>query len=330
MAAEVFFLAKRPVGIPTTDCFESRVENLGAPGPGEALVEIRYISIDPALRPRMNAESAYAGALELGEPIPSAALGIVLECDDPDFPKGTAVFGRFGWRTRVLAPTSSLRKIAPERAPFPKWLSVLGLSSFTAWYGITRIARPVKGETLVVTGAAGATGSMAGQIGRILGAKVVGIAGGDEKCRRMVEDFRFDGCVNYRTPDFQRHLSEACPDGVDVAFENVGGDIMKSVFERMREDGRMVICGLISEYNGEFNPGPNFWPFVYKSLRVEGFRASKHWALVPQFIEEALGWYDEGKLDQPEFITRGFSNAPQAFIDMLSGKNIGKSMVEVG
>lgn len=324
-------LAARPEGTPSAADFRLIEAPMPELAEGEILIRVMYLSLDPALRPRMNAVSAYAGAVGVGEVIPASGLGVVVASRSPLFAPGDHVFGMVGWQTHATLPAAEARRIDPDRAPLRQWLSLLGLSSFTAWIGLEKIGRPQPGETVVVSAAAGATGAIVGQIAKIAGARAVGIAGGPEKCRHVVNAYGFDACVDYRSPDFLAQLDGACPDGVDVDFENVGGDILKAVFDRMNVAGRVILCGLVSEYNSPtgFQPGPSLWPAVYKSLRIEGFRASRHWHRMPEFINQALLWSAEGRLRHEETIAEGLETAPQAFVDMLSGRHFGKAMVRV-
>lgn len=323
-------LKRRPDGLPSGTDFEITNQPIAAPEPGEILVRTLYISVDPALRPRMNAVSAYAGALTIGDVIPASGLGIVIASRDDRFRAGDHVFGFLGWQSHAVIHASELRHIDPSRAPLPKWLSLLGLSSFTAYIGMTGLGRPKPGETVVVSAAAGGTGAMAGQFARIKGARVVGIAGGPEKCRHVVDNLGFHQCVDHRAPEFDALLDVACPDGIDVDYENVGGRILDAVYERMNIGGRIVICGLASEYgNDGWAAGPSLWPTVYKSLRIEGFRASRYFDRIPEFVEQALLWADEGRLTHSEHIYHGLDAAPSAFINMLQGRNLGKTMVQL-
>lgn len=324
-------LTARPDGTPKASDFSITEAPMPVPAEGEVLIRVLYLSLDPALRPRMNAVSAYAGAVPLGEVVPSSGLGVVIASRSPQFAPGDHVFGMVGWQTHATLPATEARRIDPDRAPLPKWLSLLGLSSFTAWIGLEEIGRPQPGETVVVSAAAGATGAIVGQLAKIAGARAVGIAGGPDKCRHVVEAYGFDACVDYRAPDFLGQLDAACPNGVDVDFENVGGDILKAVFDRMNVAGRVILCGLVSEYNNPagFQPGPSLWPAVYKSLRIEGFRASRHWHRVPEFVDQALVWAAEGRLRHEETIAEGLEATPQAFVDMLSGRHFGKAMVQI-
>jgi NADPH-dependent curcumin reductase CurA len=324
-------LAARPIGAPRVSDFEMGTKPVREIAAGEILVRNLLLSVDPALRPRMNETSAYAGAIAIGEPIPSPAIGVVVQSKSPRFREGQHVFGMFGWRSHAIARAEDVRTIDPSRAPLSKWMSLLGLSAFAAYVGICIIARPVAGETVAISAAAGATGAIAGQLARIAGARAVGIAGGTDKCRQVVERFGFDACADYRACDFEAQLDNACPAGIDVDFENVGGRVFDAVFARMNIGGRVAICGLVSEYGDAqgFGRGPSLWPAVYKSLRIEGFRASRYFDRVPEFIEKALDWSHAGRLVHHEHITEGIANAPAAFVEMLAGKHFGKAMVAV-
>lgn len=323
-------LVHRPDGVPTAACFAVVEAPLPVPAPGEVLVEVLYLSLDPALRPRMNAVSDYAGAVPLDAVVPSPGLGVVRESRSPLLKAGDHVSGFLGWRSHAALPADTLRRIDPARAPLPKWLSLLGLSSFTAWVGLTEIGRPQPGETVVVSAASGATGSVVGQIAKILGARAVGIAGGEAKCRHVVDVLGFDACLDYRTRDLGARLDTACPDGIDVDFENVGGDVLRAVFARMNPFGRVVVCGLVSEYSqAAWRDGPSLWPTVYKALRIEGFRASRYFDRLPEFVDQALDWAGQGRLVHAEHITDGIETTPQAFVDMLAGRHLGKAMVRL-
>lgn len=323
-------LKRRPVDSPVADDFETVAAAMPRPQEDEILVRLLYLSVDPALRPRMNAVSAYAGPVPIGGLIPSSAIGVVVGSRSPKFEAGDYVFGFFGWQLYAVAKAEGVRRIDPALAPLPKWMSLLGLSSFTAYIGLTELGRPRPGETVVVSAASGATGSIAGQLARIAGARAVGIAGGAEKCRYVVDELGFDACVDYRAPDFEARLDAACPQGVDVDFENVGGTIFQKVFDRMNHSGRVVLCGLVSEYSQKSWPaGPNLWPTIYKALRIEGFRASTYFDRIPEFVVKAVAWSKEGRLKHSEHVVEGIDNAPAAFVSLLEGSHFGKVMVKV-
>lgn len=323
-------LKRRPVGSPVPEDFELVPTPVRGPAEDEIQVQVLYLSIDPALRPRMNAVSAYAGAVEIGSVIPSSAIGVVIESQSPEFVPGDYVFGFLGWQSYAVVPAKTARRVDPALASLPKWMSLLGLSSFTAYIGMTEIGKPRPGETVVVSAAAGATGSIAGQLARIAGARAVGIAGGAGKCRYVAEELGFDACVDYRAPDFAARLDAACPNGIDVNFENVGGAILQAAFDRMNQSGRIILCGLVSEYSQTDLPaGPNLWPAIYKSLRIEGFLASTYFHRIPEFVGKAVAWSREGRLSHHEHIVEGIENAPGAFVSMLEGAHFGKMMIKV-
>lgn len=296
---------------------------------GEVLVRNLYLSVDPALRPRMDPVSPYGGALALDELVPSSAIGVVLASRSSACPVGTHVYGFFGWQLLCVANGATLRHIDPARAPLPKWMSVLGLSAFTAYIGLREFGQPLAGETVVVSAASGATGAIAGQLARIAGARAVGIAGGARKNHYVTGTLGFDACVDYKAPDFAALLGDACPDGIDVDFENVGGAVLGAILPRMNEHGRVIVCGLVAEYGQSGAVGPNLWPTVYNSLRIQGFRASHYFEYLPEFIERALAWHAQGRLVHSEFITHGIAQAPATFISMLAGEHLGKAMVNL-
>jgi NADPH-dependent curcumin reductase len=310
--------------------FEFVRTGMPQPGPDEILVQLAYLGMEPAARPRMNAGSPYSKPIEIGGVISSTGVGVVVATRSPQYQPGDHVFVHSGWQRYFLVRADEARRIDAGLAPLPKWLSLLGLSSFTAYVGMTELARPQTGETVVVSAASGATGAVAGQIARIMGARAVGIAGGSEKCRQ-VEALGFDACIDYRQSDFELRLDAACPDGIDVDYENVGGDILHAVFQRMNRYGRVILCGLVAEYNDlqSMPPGPNLWRAVYNALRIEGFLASRYYDRVPEFIEKALHWSSEGRLTHSEHIVHGLANVPSAFLDLLAGRHIGKVMVEL-
>ena len=322
-------LARRPDGAVQAADFALRPAPMPAPADGEVLVQVLYLSLDPALRPRMEAVSAYGGPVGLGELIPSPAIGMVILSRSAQYGYGDHVFGFFGWQHYCALPASSLRRIFPELAPLPKWMSVLGLSAFTAYIGLREFGRPAAGETVVISAAAGATGAIAGQLARIAGARAVGIAGGAHKCRHVVEVLGFDACVDYRAADFPARLDAACPQGIDVDFENAGGAVLRAVLPRMNERGRIVLCGLVAEYGKPGQAGPDLWPAVVNSLSIHGLRGSSYFPRIPEFVTHALRWMAQGRLQHTEHIADGIDSAPAAFCAMLEGRHLGKAMVRL-
>jgi NADPH-dependent curcumin reductase CurA len=290
---------------------------------------MQFLGLEPAARPRMNADSKYSRTIDIGGVIPSTGIGQIVDSECEGYDVGAWVFVHSGWQRYFTVKASEARVIDLARAPPPKWLSVLGMSSFTAYIGIKELARPNPGETVVVSAASGATGAVAGQIARIMGARAVGIAGGAEKCRHA-ESLGFEACIDHREPAFSAHLDAACPDGIDVDFENVGGALLDAVVPRMNRFGRVILCGLVSEYNLAAAPrGPNLWPAVYNSLRIEGFLASRYFSRIPEFIDTALQWSQAGMLRHAEHVVHGMENVPAAFADLMNGRHIGKVIVEL-
>jgi NADPH-dependent curcumin reductase CurA len=323
-------LKRRPAGAPVPADFELVQTDLPQLQPDEVLVQLAYLGLEPAARPRMNAASPYSTPIEIGGIVSSTGVGVVVTSRSPQHRPGDHVFVHSGWQQYCVVRAGEVRRIDPSLAPLPKWLSLLGLSSFTAYIGMTELARPKPGETVVVSAASGATGAIAGQIAKIIGARAVGIAGGAEKCLHA-EALGFDACVDYRRPDFAEQLDAACPNGIDVDYENVGGEILRIVFQRMNRFGRVILCGLVAEYNDLDNPplGPNLWRAVYNGLRIEGFLASRYYDRIPEFVERALRWSSEGRLKQSEHIVRGMENVPAAFLDLMAGRHLGKVIVQL-
>lgn len=329
MLNQQIVLRRRPDGVPVQEDFASVEAPVPALAAGEILVRVEYLGLEPAARPRMNAQTKYSRPVAIGGVIPSTGIGLVVGSRSEEFREGDPVFVHSGWQRYFAVSASEARMIDPARAPLPKWLSLLGLSSFTAYIGITELARPQPGETVVVSAASGATGAVAGQIARIMGARAVGIAGGAQKCRHA-ESLGFAECVDYREPAFTAQLDAACPRGIDVDFENVGGALLDAVWPRMNRFGRVILCGLVSEYNLKAAPrGPNLWPAVYNSLTIQGFLASRYFSRIPEFVDAALQWSQAGTLRHAEHLVQGMENVPGAFLDLLSGRHIGKVIVKL-
>ena len=322
-------LARHPYELPDCHDFAFADEPLAPLVDGQVRVKLSMLGLEPSARPRMNAASPYSQPIGIGGVISGTGVGEIVESKCASLQIGEAVFVHSGWQSYFTCPAEEARRIDLDRAPMPQWLSLLGLSAFTAYIGITELARPQPGETVVVSAAAGATGAVAGQIARIWGARAVGIAGGESKCRH-VESLGFDACVDYKGDDFVGRLSAACPNGIDVDYENVGGAVLDAIFPRMNRYGRVILCGLVSEYSmAKVPPGPNLWRAVYNALRIEGFLASRYWHRLPEFVEQALAWSGEGRLRQVEHIVDGFENTPFAFRELLMGKHFGKFMVRI-
>jgi len=323
-------LKRRPQGEPKQEDFELVENELSEPGPGEVLVRSLLLSVDPYQRGRMSEARSYAKALELGETIISQTVGEVLESNHPRFTPGDVVVGQLGWTEYAVVPAHQLRRV-PDGVPPAAALHVLGTTGLTAYFGLLDVGRPKPGDTVVVSGAAGAVGQLVGQIAKLMSCRTVGIAGGPEKAKDLADLYRYDVGIDYKGQDVDAALKEACPDGVDVYFDNVGGQITDLVLLRLALHARVVICGQISQYN---NQQPELGPrnlgllIVYRA-RMEGF-------LIPDYahrFEEALTrlgrWLAEGKLTHREHVTEGIENAPRAFIGMLRGENRGKTLVRV-
>jgi hypothetical protein len=323
-------LRRRPVGAPVAEDFEVVETPVPAPGPGEVLVRARWLSLDPYMRGRMSEARSYAKPVDLGGVMEGQTAGEVVASNAPDFAPGDTVLGGFGWqRFSVVAP-QRLFRIDPKEAPLSASLGVLGMPGLTAWVGLEDIGQPKAGETVVVSAASGAVGQVAGQIAKIRGCTVVGVAGGERKCRYVTEELGFDACIDHRG-DLRAQFDRHCPSGIDVYWENVGGDVQREVFPRLNDFGRMVMCGMIAEYNDTaLRPGPNLMATVRKRLRIQGFIVSDTgWPRYPQFRTAMLGWMADGRMSWREDVVEGLARAPEAFIGLLKGENFGKLVVRV-
>jgi NADPH-dependent curcumin reductase CurA len=349
-----FLLVKRPVEMFTDDCFELVEEPVPEPGDGEAVVRLEYLSLDPTQRGWARDEPSYLPPVQLGEVMRGAGIGRVIASNNDAFPVGGAVTGLLGWQEYVLVGgmTGALANPLPDGIELLDAVSLYGSTGITAYFGLTDVGNLQAGETLVVSGAAGGVGSIAGQIGKILGCRVVGIAGGKEKCRLVVEELGFDDCIDYKegTEESRRRtprsglaeanptishvgaaLREACPNGIDVYFDNVGGDILDAALEEMNDFGRIVACGMISGYNAaERPPGPrNIFRIVTKRLRMQGFIVID---FLPRFAEAAIQlgtWAAEGKLQNRVHVVDGFLETPRAINMLFTGENTGKLVVKL-
>jgi NADPH-dependent curcumin reductase CurA len=322
-------LAARPVGFPKDSDFALDEVEVGEPGPGEVLVRTLWVSVDPYQRGRMSEARSYANSLELGDVITSQSLGEVVESKDSRFSPGDLVLGQLGWQEYAVARGGSLRRVPELLDPPTLALHVVGQTGLTAYFGLLDVGQPRPGDTVVVSGAAGAVGQVVGQIAKLMGCRTVGIAGGPDKCTDC-KLYGYDVPVDYKDEDLGLALKAACPDGVDIYFDNVGGDVSAAVQRRLNIGARIVICGQISQYNLE-RPEPTFHPgllIVYRA-RMEGFLVTDY---AHRFDEAALRlarWVAEGKLTWREDVTDGLENAPAAFMGMLQGENRGKALVKV-
>jgi len=295
------------------------------------------------MRGRMDDAKSYAKPLEVGDTMEGGSVGEVIASDSPDFAVGDYAFGPFGWATHGAAPAAQCRKVDPDTAPITTSLGVLGMPGFTGWFGLTEYGRPKEGETLVVAACTGPVGSMVGQVAKSRGLRTVGIAGGAEKCKLAMEQFGFDACIDHHAHDdaksLQAAIKDACPDGIDIYFENVGGKVLEAVIPLMNPHGRIPICGMIAWYNagglganadGKGLSAPKLWRTILVNfLSVNGFIISNHWKQFPDFVKDTAPKVQSGEIAMKEDITEGLENAPQAFIDLLSGGNFGKAIVKL-
>jgi len=297
---------------------------------GEVLVRTLYLSLDPYMRMRMDAGKSYAPPVEPGEVMVGGGLGEVVESLDPKFTKGDIVTGRTGWQAFAALPGAALRKVDTKGAPVTTALGAVGMPGVTAWYGLLKIGEPRAGETVVVSAASGAVGSVVGQIASIKGCRVVGIAGGKAKCDYVLSEMKFDACVDYKAADFESRLKAAAPDGIDIYFENVGGRVLDAVLPLLNAFSRIPFCGYISEYDRkEGHAIRNLRQLLVSRAKLQGFIISEHLEIWDQALSELAGWVAAGKLRYRESIAEGLENAPQAFIGMLLGKNLGKQLVKL-
>ena len=329
-------LASRPVGKPVTANFRLERETLRDLDEGEVLLQILYLSLDPYMRGRMDDAKSYAAPVEIGGVMEGGTVARVVKSRNTEFTPGDIVLSHSGWQSHAISNGAGLRKLDPNVAPISTALGILGMPGFTAYAGLRNIARPQAGETLVVAAASGAVGSAVGQIAKIFGARVVGIAGGPDKCRYIHDELGFDAAIDHRAGDFQAQLASACPKGIDIYFENVGGHVWNAVFPLLNDFARVPICGLIAHYNEDpsTSRGSDQLPAVMrailrKSLTIRGFIQREFADQRPDFYREAGKWISEGRLKYKEDIVDGLEHAPEAFLGLLEGRNFGKLVVRV-
>jgi NADPH-dependent curcumin reductase len=330
-------LASRPTGLPTAENF--RLEEVPMPPlpHGGLLLRVLYLSLDPYMRGRMDVRKSYARSVAVGEAMTGESICEVLESNRPGYAPGDIVLAHTGWRTHAAWGGPAPRKLDPKRAPITTGLGVLGMPGFTAYAGLYVIGKPKAGETVVVAAASGPVGSLVGQLAKMTGAKSVGIAGGADKCRYVIDDLRFDACIDHRAPDLPEKLAAACPKGIDVYFENVGGAVWQAVLPLLNTFARVPVCGLISQYSAAgAASGPNLLPatmreILTRSLTLRGFInyefSAEHYA---DFLKTVGAGIADGRIRYREDVTDGLENAPAAFIGLLQGKNFGKALVRVG
>lgn len=322
-------LASRPTGEATPDNF--RLETVEVPElkDGEVLVRNEYLTVDPYMRSLMNEGKSYMPPVELNATMAGGTVGEVVASKHPEFAVGDKVVGYLGWAEMGVADGSALRKVDTSEVPLQAYLGVVGMPGMTAWYGLNQIMAPKPGETVVVSAASGAVGSVAGQLAKLKGCRVVGIAGGKQKCDYVVNELGFDACIDYKAGKLVADLAAATPDGIDAVFENVGGEVLDASLARMNPFGRIAVCGLIAGYNGEPVPVNNFSAVLVMRLTMRGFIVGEHMEFWPQGLNELAMLVACGRLKYRETIAQGLANAPEAFLGLLKGKNFGKQLVKL-
>ena len=323
-------LKSRPRGEPVADDFGIVEDAIPKAGPGEVVTRTIWLSIDPYMRGRLREEQTYAVAIQIGEVMTGETVGQVVASADPKFVPGDIVVGSRGWQTHSVTSGERLFKIPKGAAPLSTYLGVLGMPGATAYAGVTEICKPKAGETFVVSAASGAVGSVAGQIAKRAGARVVGIAGGADKCLWVQDSLGFDDCVDHRSLDLRRELQAACPNGIDCYFENVGGSVQAAVFDLLNPFARVAMCGMVSQYNEHtFPPGPNLGFVVGKRILIQGFIVSDRPERLTEWRAKAAPWIADGSLAYREDVIDGLENAPDALTGILTGRNFGKLLVKV-
>ena len=329
-------LVSRPQGVPTPENFRLVEVPLPAITDGQVLVRNHFLSVDPYMRARMNDAKSYASPQALDEVMTGGTAGEVLESKHPDFVAGDAVLGFAGWQEHVIVDAtqvSLMQKVDTSRIPLSAYLGTMGMPGVTAWYGLMRIIKPKAEETVVVSAAAGAVGTVVGQLAKARGCRVIGLAGGPDKCRYVHEELGFDGCIDYKqyrdVQALRAVLKETCPKGIDGYFENVGGLILEAILPRMNTFGRVAVCGMISGYNGTPIPIPIPQWILQSRLRVQGFIISDHMEVWPEALQEIKTLVAEGRIKSRETIAQGLTATPDAFLGLFQGKNFGKQLVKL-
>ena len=326
-------LASRPQGWVTPENFRLERVPVPAPGPGQLLVRNHYLSLDPYMRGRMEESKSYAESQKLGETMIGGTVGVVEASNNPGFAAGDTVLGMFGWQEYGLSDGTGLMKVDTRAVPMSAYLGAVGMPGVTAWYGLNRICRPKAGETVLVSAASGAVGSVVGQLAKHAGCRAIGIAGGQEKCEYVVSELGFDACIDHRrhgdVKSMARALREAAPNGIDGLFENVGGVCLDGALACMNPFGRIALCGLIAGYNGQDIAIHNVRALLVMRLEVRGFIVSDHMSDWPQALTELGRGVATGKIKYRETIADGLAAAPEAFIGLLQGRNFGKQLVKL-
>lgn len=325
-----FLLAARPKGMVKPTDFEYRESPVPELGPDQVLIKTNYISLDPAMRGQMENRADYVAPLEIGDIMRAGSVGTIERSNNPAYPVGSLVGGSFGMQDYVISDGKSLPfRVFPEGTDPQSALGVLGGTGMTAYFGLLRLGEPKAGDMVVISGAAGATGSVAGQIAKLKGCTVVGMAGNDDKCKWLTETLGFDAAINYKTQNVGTELDRLCPDGINIYFDNVGGEILDLALERIATNARVVICGGISRYNATGPvPGPvNYFNLVFRRARMEGFIVLDYASEFAAAAKEMQGWIDAGQLQQSATVIEGFAELPNALVQLFEGVNTGKLMV---
>jgi NADPH-dependent curcumin reductase CurA len=326
-----FRLAARPVGLPTQSDWELTTDRVPEPGEDQVVVKVEYLSLDPAMRGWMNEGRSYIPPVGIGEVMRAIGAGRVVVSNSSELAVGDYVTGVFGVQEYAVAGARGLTKVDPALAPLPVYLSTLGMPGMTAYFGLLDIGRPAPGETVVVSGAAGAVGGVVGQIAKLKGSRAVGIAGGAEKCRCLVDELGFDAAIDYKAEDMKAALRRHCPTGIDVFFDNVGGEILDAALARLARNARVVLCGAVSQYNAtEGMKGPsNYMSLLVNRASMTGFLVMDYHDRYAEGAREMAGWLAEGKIKSREDVAEGFETFPETLLRLFKGENTGKLVLKV-
>ena len=326
-----FKLSSRPVGMVKRSDFEFVNTPAGEPGPGEALVKVLYLSLDPAMRGWMNEGRSYIAPVGIGDVMRAGGVGRVVASNDPSLAAGDTVVGATGVQDYAVVKAKELNKVDPRLAPLPRYLGALGMPGLTAYFGLLDIGQPKEGETVVISAAAGAVGAVTGQIAKIKGCRAIGIAGGPDKCHYVVDELGFDAAIDYKNEDVRAGLARHCPKGIDIYFDNVGGDILDIVLSMLARSARVIICGAISQYNNrESIQGPrNYLSLLINHALMEGFVVFDYMARYPEGLQALAGWMLAGKLKAREDIVEGLETFPDTLQKLFRGENFGKLVIKV-
>jgi len=322
-------LASRPTGWVEESNFKLVETPVPAIADGQVLVRNHFLSLDPYMRGRMNDTKSYAAPVKLGDVMIGGTAGEVVESKNPKFKAGDKVVGMLGWQLYGVSDGTQLMKVDDRHIPLSAYLGTVGMPGVTAWYGLMDICQPKPGETVVVTAASGAVGSVVGQLAKMKGCRAIGIAGGAEKCRYVVDELGFDACVDYKAGNLWKDIKAATPDGIDCLFENVGGEIFDTLLGRMNAFSRIALCGLIAQYNSEPWPMKNIGSVLINRIKMQGFIVSEHMERWPVALQELGQGVATGKIKYRETVAQGLENAPKAFIGLLKGANLGKQLVKL-